>query len=295
MTENSVRYGLVRGRAMRATLVDECGIPVLGPRSQVTTKGLISVAFTGASDTGTAISVQNANGDTCVKDTPAPKFQNFSLDIALCGVDPELVRLLTGQPTVKDAMDLITGFKVNSQINFDAVAFAIELWSKVPGEECIGGLKSYGYVLAPFVQGGQLGDFTWQNDALNFSVSGATTQDGTGWGVGPYNVTLDDSGNPSPLLAPLDQYDHLVVDRFKVPPPDTETAGSQPVGVAGTTAVAGEPGHFTPTNSYAAENLAGMAGVTASPNTAWTAGQYVALGDGTLAHWTSSAWAAGAA
>jgi hypothetical protein len=35
--------------------------------------------------------------------------------------------------------------------------------------------------------------------------------------------------------------------------------------------------------------------LTASPSTAWTTGQYILLGDGTTAHWTSSAWAAGPA
>lgn len=295
MADNAQRYSLVRGRALRATLVDACGFPVYGARSQVTTKGIISVGFTGNSDTGTAISVQNANGDTCISDTPAPRFTSFTLEIAFCGVDPELYRLLTGQPILKNADNLITGFKVNSNIDFDSVAFALELWSAVPGEQCIGGAKSYGYFLAPFVQGGSLGDFTWQNDAINFTISGATTKDGTGWGVGPYDVMLDNTGTPGPLLEALDNYDHLVVDLTKVPPPDTSAAGSTAVGVAATGATAGEPGSFTPADSYPPDTLAGMSTVTASPNTAWATGEYVTIGDGSEAHWTGSAWAAGAA
>jgi hypothetical protein len=62
-----------------------------------------------------------------------------------------------------------------------------------------------------------------------------------------------------------------------------------------TGATAGVPGTFTPSGSLPPEDLAAMAAVTASPETAWTAGQHVTLGDGSSAHWTGSAWAAGQA
>lgn len=67
--------------------------------------------------------------------------------------------------------------------------------------------------------------------------------------------------------------------------------------VAATGATAGIPGLFTPANSDAPDTLVALqaSGVTASPATAWTAGQYVELDDGTHAHWTGTAWAAGAA
>lgn len=60
-----------------------------------------------------------------------------------------------------------------------------------------------------------------------------------------------------------------------------------------TGATAGKPGTFTPAGSAPRANLAAMSGITASPATAWTTGQYVVLGDNSHAHWTSTAWAAG--
>jgi len=66
-------------------------------------------------------------------------------------------------------------------------------------------------------------------------------------------------------------------------------------GIVATGATAGTPGSFTPSGADAPANLAAMSGITASPATAWTTGQNVVLDDGSLAHWTSSAWAAGAA
>lgn len=64
-------------------------------------------------------------------------------------------------------------------------------------------------------------------------------------------------------------------------------------GPVATGATAGTPGSFTPANSDTPNALSLMTGVTASPATAWTTGQYVVLGDGSFANWTGSAWAAG--
>jgi hypothetical protein len=66
--------------------------------------------------------------------------------------------------------------------------------------------------------------------------------------------------------------------------------------VAATGATAGTPGAFTPAGATVPANLAALqaGSVVASPNTAWTTGQSVLLGTGS-AHWSGSAWAAGAA
>ncbi len=66
------------------------------------------------------------------------------------------------------------------------------------------------------------------------------------------------------------------------------------VAATGATGVT-SPGTFTPAGAMAPANLAGMTGITASPNTAWTTGQYVTLGDGTTAHWNGTTWVAGVA
>lgn len=62
-----------------------------------------------------------------------------------------------------------------------------------------------------------------------------------------------------------------------------------------TGATAGNPGTFTPNGSAAPNNLSLLSSVTASPNTAWTTGQHVLLGNGTKAYWNGTAWAAGQA
>jgi hypothetical protein len=77
---------------------------------------------------------------------------------------------------------------------------------------------------------------------------------------------------------------------------DTWVAGAAPAPeIAATGANAGAPGIFTPTGATPPAALTDMTGITANPTTAWTSGQYVVLGNSTLAHWTGTAWAAGAA
>jgi hypothetical protein len=63
----------------------------------------------------------------------------------------------------------------------------------------------------------------------------------------------------------------------------------------GATATTVGPGSFTPAGAMPPANLAAMTGITASPNTAWTTGQSVRLGDGSSAYWNGSAWVAGVA
>jgi hypothetical protein len=63
--------------------------------------------------------------------------------------------------------------------------------------------------------------------------------------------------------------------------------------VTATGAVAGTPGYFTPTGATVPANLAALTGITASPVTNWTTGQYVITADLLAANWTGAAWAAG--
>jgi hypothetical protein len=72
-------------------------------------------------------------------------------------------------------------------------------------------------------------------------------------------------------------------------------AGDAPGGRA-TGATAGIPGSFTPAGAATPANFTDLTAappITASPATAWTTGQYVALGDTTHAYWNGTAYAVG--
>ncbi len=285
-------YSLVRGRAMRVTRLDGCGNVVPGADSSVVSDGFITVGFTAQTDEGTTISVTNAAGKICILDEPCPTFTGYDISIEFCAVNPALYSLITCQDSVENADGDSVGFRVNSSKDACACGFALEVWSNVPAGVCdaSGGVQ-YGYFLVPFVKGGTLGDFTIGNDAVNFTINGAASKDGSHWGVGPYDVVADETGAAGPLLLPIDDHDHLHLQLTTIAPPEPD-CDPEPIGTLATGATAGTPGTWTPANSYAPEDLAELTGgsFTASPNTAWTTGQYVVLGDGTWAKWSGTAW-----
>lgn len=292
------KFSLVRGRAMRVTRLDGCGRVALGEDAQISTDGFISVGLTANNEEGEAISVTNAAGNICVLDEPPPKFTGYGVEVQFCGVDPELFTLMTGQPIVLNAAgDDVVGFRVNSQVKVDELGFALELWSTVPVAACdVSGGSSYGYFLLPFLQGGVLGDFTVENGAINFTLTGATSKDGSEWGVGPYDVVRDVGNAAAPLNEPIESGDHLHMQLTTVPPPEPSD-GFGALGVEATGATAGTPATLTPANSYPPADLedAQSGDFTATPATAWATGQYVVLGDGTNAYWDGTAWVAGIA
>jgi hypothetical protein len=63
--------------------------------------------------------------------------------------------------------------------------------------------------------------------------------------------------------------------------------------VPATGATAGTPGSWTPAGATPPANLAACTGLTASPATAWSTGQYVVTGDAQHQHWDGAAWATG--
>jgi hypothetical protein len=68
--------------------------------------------------------------------------------------------------------------------------------------------------------------------------------------------------------------------------------------VPATGATAGIPGTWTPSGATPPANAAAAAGITATPNTAWTTGQYVqgsTAGTAGEMYWDGSAWATGKA
>ncbi len=301
---------------MRVTRLNGCGFPTRPTDpgydpdfQQVTSDGFVSVEVTANIEEGDAISVTNAAGKVCVSQTPCPTLTGYSVNVTFCNVDPDLFALVTGQDSVLDPQsgDGI-GFRVNTGKSGCDSGFALEVWSSVPGVTCPvddqgqpieGAEMPSGYILFPFLQGGVFGDFTIENDAVSFVVQSAVTKDGAGWGVGPYDVTLDDTGAPGPLTTPIDSKDHLHVQQTFVSPPEPSCGGaSLEAAVAATGATAGTPGTWTPAGSTPPANAAGATGLTASPNTAWTTGQYV---QGSTAgvpgemFWNGTAWAAGRA
>lgn len=213
-------FNSVRGRVIRATLLDSCGVPALDEDGNITTlvtDGFVSVAYSNEIDEGDEIVVKKADGTLCINEPGCPIIKWVNIEATFCQVDPDLVAMMTGWPRVADNDADTVGFRVQSTIECHG-GVALEVWSDVTQGFCEEGSAQYVYFLAPWVTQGILGDFTIENDAASFVLSGKAIK-GSGWGVGPYDVDLGPGDLPAPLITPIGADDILDIHLTTVAPP----------------------------------------------------------------------------
>lgn len=212
-------WNSVRGRVMRATKVDDCGAPVIGACSVVTSDGFISVAISPEIAEGEEIEVRKADGTLCISDKSCSELKWLGVEITLCQVDPDLLAFLTGYDLVLDFAGDTVGNRVGGDISCDA-GTALELWSDIPGQVCsLTGAKKYGYFVMPWLVDAVIGDFTIENDALSMVIN-ARTRAGSNWGVGPHDVDPVNVANlAGPLLTPFGDDQHMDLHVTTVAPP----------------------------------------------------------------------------
>lgn len=217
----SPRVSFLRGKRMRATLLNGAAIPLVGDSSVVTTKGFITLSMTSNTEEGEAINVVNAGGESCVTEAAVPTWNGVTVEAEFCDVDFALFEILTGQEVVLDEDGAAIGITESTDIDMTDVKFALEVWlgassNKAPSA---GSQGLYGYVLLPYLSGGVIGDVTVENGAINFTISGMATRNGAAWGQGPYNVQLV-GGVPARLSTPIKVNDHRRIMQVEVAPPE---------------------------------------------------------------------------
>lgn len=237
---------LVKGRRIRLTRVDSCGRPVYGEYGQAVSKGFITVALTANTVDTDEVNLTNASGERCIYIPAESSIAGYAVEITFCDVDPDLFSLATSQPVVQDDDGDTVGMAVDTAVDTTATGFALELWAGVGDDDsCAEGLGvSYGYFLLPFLKGGIVGDFTIENGAVTFTLTGSSTRDGNGWGVGPYNnVVIDNVGDPSFLWSPIASTVALWWAKTTAAPPEP-FVGARPLldpSVEAYTSLAGTP------------------------------------------------------
>lgn len=220
-------YAQVRGSVIRVTRLDSCGNPDPGASAVVVSKRVSTVTVDEVTEDGTNIRERNFADELCIVDDSKTQIIGYTVDAALCGVDPELVNLMTGQPVVENADGDIVGFDITSDIDLDGFGFAIEIWSRIAGTACdASGNRPWGYTVFPFLKGGRLGGFSFENGAVQFNIAGAQTRDGNGWGVGPFDVDRDENGDPAPLNTALPVNAHYRNILVTLDPPAVTTAAA---------------------------------------------------------------------
>ena len=217
----STCWSSVGAEVMRATRLDECGAPVIGPCSTVVSDGFVSIGWESEIKDGTEIEVLKANGQLCVSDKACDEIKWINLTFTFCQVNPDLVELMTGFDLVNNFAGTSVGNRIGKTVLCDG-GFALEAWSRIPGQTCPPGgatTKPWGYFLAPWIKNAVLTGFTLENDAASFEIT-ARTEYGSKWGVGPYDVDPINAGNTAgPLLTPIGPTDALDMHYTTIQPP----------------------------------------------------------------------------
>lgn len=230
---------VVRGKRLRATRVDHCGLPATGPGASLVTKGFVTTTYAPVWKDAEDLEQANADGENCVTDRTKPELKWFTVTAVFCDVDPELHTMLTANPTVLNYADDPVGFRVNKEVLSES-GVALELWTGTGSSDCevplddsyltsqAASAKSYGYWLTPGVKEMTLGDVEIGASVATFTLSGITYS-APAWGRGPYDVVAADEANtPSRLLTPIGKDQHLHFERTTIAPPAI-TNGSVPL------------------------------------------------------------------
>lgn len=230
MTDTHVFIPLL-GKRIRVTALNSCGdLPDDGaPDSFISTSGFISLNLGTEVDNGKEIIQKRADGTLCVNEKLHDSFKRFTVKMEFCEVNPSLLALVTNAEQYADALGDIAGFTIGEGTYNKN--FALELWTGMSGADCDeGGTTAGGYVLLPFISAGTIADLkVTGDDVVTFSLTGSVTKGDNRWGVGPYNVVADGSGNASTLPTALDPGDHLLVmDTGVAPPPDSSQLQPMP-------------------------------------------------------------------
>jgi hypothetical protein len=234
-------FAVVKGKRLRATLVDACGMPLAGPRSRLVTSGFVTVKASPVMRDADDIEQTNAEGRVCVADRTPPERKWWSLAIELCGVDTDFFNMLLDWEVVTSWDGKAIGFSDQKEVP-DTTGVAIELWSGVGSDDACdvptsddilvgaGGVQNlpYGYMLWPVLKEAQVGDTEIGAKASTFTLTGITAA-GTRWGRGPYNVMATDSDNtPGRLLTAIKAGQHYRSFKTTIAPPEP-TDGACPL------------------------------------------------------------------
>jgi len=182
-------YGMIRGSALRVTSLTKRGTFDGAGSPYVVSKAVARVTITENTEAGNSELVRNDEGEARLYFVRPDQTVRFYVDIDFLRVDPELLNLVTGVPVAYNAAGDIVGFDANTRI--PAQSFGLEIWSKLTGQACESGERKYGYTLFPWLKGGTLSGFTFENGLASFNLRGARSQKGASWGLGPHVVDMD--------------------------------------------------------------------------------------------------------
>lgn len=238
-------FPVVKGLKLRATKVNNCGLPQSGPANYVVTDGYVSATVSPVFQEAEELEQRNAEGRVCVLDRTPPERKYYNLTFVLCQVNTCLISLFSSWAQELDWEGNAVGFRDQRRVESD-FGVALELWTggraandcPAPTDDDVfastGTGRDYGYFLT-FGTEFVLGDIEIGAQVSTFTLTGISFP-APQWGRGPWNVVPTDGANtPGRLLTPVGEDEQLIVLRTPVPPPDN-TPGTEccPLDITGT-------------------------------------------------------------
>jgi hypothetical protein len=199
----AVCHAVVRAPAVRVTRLDECGNVTDSACSYATTSCFATLTLTKVyQDRQDALGV-NANGDICVDVPKAPILRWYEVVLTLQSVDPEFLNIVSNEPLVLNDATVPEAVGWDTVVGSNLAAnFAFEFWTGTDDSACEDGELDYGYGLLPWLYQGQIGDISFENGLVTFTVT-AISKINPNWGVGPYNVLINETGPNAGFPAPM--------------------------------------------------------------------------------------------
>lgn len=157
---------------IRVIRLDQCGLPVEGPKSVAITKGFINVAAAKEYEPGVDFYQPNAYGEACIVDKDPDVLKRINLDIGFCVIDHELTEIASSQRLLVGAAAATIGLATPGDGQTDG--WSLEVWQKQSGANCVGGDEEWLWWAWPFITNGKVGDITMERAAFNFHITGST-------------------------------------------------------------------------------------------------------------------------
>ncbi len=271
--------------ALRVTALDAGGVPQPGNPMYVSDQ-LVKIDFNPDMEAGQEISNRGASGNLCVVYRTPDLMKRLTIELELCVPDPELEVLLSGGKVFYDATDTtdVQGFQYPPlMVDPTPNGISVEAWTR--------------YIVNGYQPADQ--PYLWWTFPRMYLRKGNRTID-----INSMANVFDGFAieNPSWDGGPMGDWEQdssavvqaVFADSHPIPTIGIQKVPGSPATPA-TGATAGTPGVWTPSGSTAPADFSGMTGITASPTTAWTTGQYVVLADSSQAYWDGTAWQVGAA
>lgn len=219
---------------VRLTLLDGCGRPIYGPSSTFVLSSPPSVEITQNITEGEVFELIAGNGEPCYSVPQPDRVSGDGWQFDLCGIDTEMWASLndTYIPMIGyrgDTVGLSEGYSLSS-----ARSAFVEVWVSQPmpdlGDcpEDVEVEEMYTWIGAGRLRNWRSGDTITLSNEANPATLHAVSAAGARWGRGPYDVMLDENGQPAPLPEPYEpdrRKSWVVVD---LPPPPA-ACGAQPL------------------------------------------------------------------